>query len=64
MKRLVRFAAVLTAVLSLTACATEVGTGTVTSESLPCVTIEPEEEEDATMLVKAECFKHISAGFS
>ena len=46
MKRLVRFAAALTAVLLLTACAAEVGTGAVTSEPLPCVTAEPEEEED------------------
>lgn len=50
MKRLVRFAAALTAVLSLTACAAEVGTGTVTSEPLPCVTAETEEEEDTAML--------------
>ena len=52
MKRLVRFAAALTAVLSLTACAAEVGTGAVTSEPLPCVTAEPEEEEDTAMLDK------------
>ena len=44
MKRLVRFAAALTAVLSLTACAAEVGN--VTSEPLPFVTAEPEKEED------------------
>ena len=50
MKRLVQFAAALTAVLSLTACAAEVGTGAVTSEPLPCVTAEPEEEEDTAML--------------
>lgn len=50
MKRLVRFAAALTAVLSLTACAAEVGTGAVTSEPLPCVTAEPEKEEDTAML--------------
>lgn len=50
MKRLVRFAAALTAVLSLTACAAEVGTGVVTSEQLPCVTAEPEKEEDTAML--------------
>lgn len=52
MKRLVRFAAALTAVLSLTACTAEVGTGTVTSNLLPCVTAEPEKEEDTTMLDK------------
>lgn len=46
MKRLVRFAAALMAVLSLTACAAEVGTGVVTSEPLPCVTAETEEKED------------------
>lgn len=50
MKGLVRFAAALTAVLSLTACAAEVGTGAVTSEQLPCVTAEPEKEEDTAML--------------
>lgn len=50
MKRLVRFAAALTAVLSLTACVAEVGTGAVTSEPLPCVTAEPEEKEDTSML--------------
>ena len=50
MKRLVRFAAALTAVLSLTACAAEVGTSVVTSEPLPCVTAETEEEEDTAML--------------
>lgn len=50
MKRLVQFAAALTAVLSLTACATEVGTGVVTSKPLPCVTAETEEEEDTAML--------------
>ena len=50
MKRLVRFAAALTAVLSLTACAAEVGTSVVTSEPLPCVTTEHEEEEDPIML--------------
>ena len=44
MKRLVRFAAALTVVLSLTACEAESGTGAVTSEPLPCVTAEPEEE--------------------
>lgn len=52
MKGLVRFAAALTAVLSLTACAAEVGTGAVTSEQLPCVTAEPEKEEDPIMLDK------------
>ena len=52
MKRLVRFAAALTAVLSLTACEAESGTGAVTSEPLPCVTAEPEEDEDTTMLDK------------
>ena len=52
MKRLVLLAAALTAVLSLTACAAEVGTGTVTSNLLPCVTAEPEKEEDTTMLDK------------
>lgn len=52
MKRLVRFAAALTAVLSLTACAAEVGTGAVTSEPLPCVTAEPEEKEDTALLDK------------
>ena len=50
MKRLVQFAAALTAVLSLTACAAEVGTGVVTSEPLPCVTAETEEKEDTSML--------------
>lgn len=50
MKRLVQFAAALTAVLSLTACATEVGTGVVTSKPLPGVTAEPEKEEDTAML--------------
>ena len=50
MKRLVRFVAALTAVLSLTACAAEVGTGVVTSEPLPCVTAETEEKEDTSML--------------
>ena len=43
MKRLVQFAAALMAVLSLTACATEVGTGVVTPETLPGVTAETEE---------------------
>lgn len=52
MKRLVQFAAALTAVLSLTACAAEVGTGVVTSEPLPCVTAETEEKEDTSMLDK------------
>lgn len=61
MKRLIQFAAALTAVLSLTACAAEVGTGTVTSETLPGVvtseplpgvTAETEEEEDPIMLDK------------
>lgn len=52
MKRLVQFAAALTAVLSLTACAAEVGTGAVTSEPLPCVTAETEEKEDTAMLDK------------
>lgn len=52
MKRLVLLAAALTAALSLTACAAEVGTGTVTSNLLPCVTAEPEKEEDTTMLDK------------
>lgn len=52
MKRLVRFAAALMAVLSLTACAAEVGTGAVTSEPLPGVTAEHEEEEDPIMLDK------------
>ena len=50
MKRLVQFAAALTAVLSLTACATEVGTGVVTSKPLPGVTSETEEKEDTAML--------------
>lgn len=40
------------AVLSLTACATEVGTGIVTSEPLPGVTTEHEEEENPIMLDK------------
>ena len=52
MKRLVQFVAALTAVLSLTACAAEVGTGAVTSEPLPCVTAEPEEKEDTALLDK------------
>lgn len=52
MKRLVQFVAALTAVLSLTACAAEVGTGVVTSEPLPCVTAETEEKEDTSMLDK------------
>lgn len=52
MKRLVQFAAALMAVLSLTACATEVGTGIVTSEPLPGVTTEHEEEENPIMLDK------------
>lgn len=61
MKRLIQFTAALMAVLSLTSCATEVGTGIVTSETLPgVVTSEPlpgvtdehEEEEDPIMLDK------------
>lgn len=61
MKKLIQFAAALMAVLSLTSCATEVGTGIVTSEPLPgVVTSEPlpgvtdehEEEEDPIMLDK------------
>lgn len=54
MKRLVRFAAALTAVLTLTACTAEVGTSSVTSTSnpLPSVTTEPEKEEDPKVLDK------------
>lgn len=60
MKKLIQFAAALMAVLSLTSCATEVGTGmpsellpgVVTSEPLPGVTDEHEEEEDPIMLDK------------
>lgn len=52
MKRLVRFAAALTAVLSLTACAAEVGTGAVTSEQLPCVTAEPEKRRTPQCLMR------------
>lgn len=61
MNKLIQFTAALMAVLSLTSCATEVGTGIVTSETLPgVVTSEPlpgvtdehEEEEDPIMLDK------------
>lgn len=52
MKRLVRFAAALTAVLSLTACTAEVGTGTVTSNLLPCVTAEPEKRRIPQCLIR------------
>lgn len=60
MNKLIQFTAALMAVLSLTACATEVGTGmpsellpgVVTSEPLPGVTDEHEEEEDPIMLDK------------
>lgn len=61
MNKLIQFTAALMAVLSLTSCATEVGTGIVTSEPLPgVVTSEPlpgvtdehEEEEDPIMLDK------------
>lgn len=61
MNKLIQFTAALMAVLSLTACATEVGTGVVTpgtlpgvvtSEPLPGVTTEHEEEEDPIMLDK------------
>lgn len=51
MKKLIQFAAALMAVLSLTSCATEVGTG-MPSELLPGVTDEHEEEEDPIMLDK------------
>lgn len=50
MNKLIQFTAALMAVLSLTSCATEGGTGIVTSEPLPCVTAETEEEEDTSML--------------
>ena len=50
MNKLIQFTAALMAVLSLTSCAAEVGTGAVTSEQLPCVTAEPEKEEDTAML--------------
>ena len=61
MNKLIQFTAALMAVLSLTSCATEVGTGVVTSETppgvvtsepLPGVTTEHEEEEDPIMLDK------------
>jgi len=52
MNKLIQFTAALMAVLSLTSCATEVGTGVVTSEPLPGVTTEHEEEEDPIMLDK------------
>ena len=61
MNKLIQFTAALMAVLSLTSCATEVGTGivtseplpgVVTSEPLPGVTAEHEEEEDPIMLDK------------
>ena len=61
MNKLIQFTAALMAVLSLTSCATEVGTGIVTSETLPGVvtseplpgvTAETEEEEDPIMLDK------------
>ena len=61
MNKLIQFTAALMAVLSLTSCATEVGTGIVTSETLPGVvtseplpgvTAEHEEEEDPIMLDK------------
>lgn len=64
MKRLVRFAAALMAVLTLTACTAEVGTSSVTStpmstttststsNPLPSVTTEPGKEEDPKVLDK------------
>ena len=61
MNKLIQFTAALMAVLSLTSCATEGGTGivtseplpgVVTSETLPGVTAEHEEEEDPIMLDK------------
>ena len=52
MNKLIQFTAALMAVLSLTSCAAEVGTGAVTSEPLPGVTTENEEEEDPIMLDK------------
>lgn len=52
MNKLIQFTAALMAVLSLTSCATEVGTGIVTSETLPGVTDEHEEEEAPIMLDK------------
>lgn len=52
MNKLIQFTAALMAVLSLTSCAAEVGTGAVTSEPLPGVTTEHEEEEDPIMLDK------------
>ena len=64
MKKLVRFAAALMAVLTLTACTAEVGTSSVTStpmstttststsNPLPSVTTEPGKEEDPKVLDK------------
>lgn len=62
MKKLVRFAAALMAVLTLMACTAEVGTSSVTSKStstststsnpLPSVTTEPGKEEDPKVLDK------------